>query len=46
MNAPREVLRFFNVHIIGRMTDSISDEVITLSDEKGVPGCERVNGDL
>jgi exonuclease SbcD len=37
LNAPREVLRFLNVHIIGRMTDTISDEVLTLSDEKGVP---------
>ncbi|MEN6349883.1 MAG: exonuclease SbcCD subunit D C-terminal domain-containing protein [Syntrophomonas sp.] len=37
LNAPREVLRYLNVHIIGCISDSISDEVITLSDEKGVP---------
>lgn len=37
LNAPREVLRFLNVHIIGCMSESISDEVITLSDENGVP---------
>ncbi len=36
LNAPREVLRYLNVHIIGCMTESISDEVINLSDEKGV----------
>ncbi len=37
LNAPREVLRFLNVHIIGCMSESTADEVIVLSDEKGVP---------
>lgn len=37
LNAPREVLRYLNVHIIGCMSESLSDEVIILSDENGVP---------
>jgi len=36
LNAPREVLRFLNVHVVGCMSESTADEVIVLSDEKGV----------
>lgn len=36
LNAPREVLRYLNVHVIGSMPESITDEVIVLSDENGV----------
>jgi exonuclease SbcD len=37
LNAPREVLRYLNVHIIGSVPESITDEVIVLSDENGAP---------
>jgi exonuclease SbcD len=37
LNAPREVLRYLNVHIIGCMPESITDEIIVLSDDNGDP---------
>ncbi len=37
LNAPREVLRYLNVHVIGCMPESITDEVIVLSDDNGAP---------
>lgn len=37
LNAPREVLRFLNVHVVGCMTDSADDEVIVLRDAAGKP---------
>ncbi len=36
LNAPREVLRYLNVHVIGCAQESMADEVITLKDENGV----------
>ena len=32
LNAPRELLRFFNVYVIGAMTDNLEEEVILLRD--------------
>lgn len=37
LNAPREVLRYLNVHVIGCMPESIADEVVVLSDANGDP---------
>lgn len=37
LNAPREVLRFLNVHVIGCMSESSTDEVLVLPDEKREP---------
>lgn len=37
LNAPREVLRYLNVHVIGCISEAIADEVIVLSDRQGVP---------
>ena len=35
LNAPKEVLRFLSVHVVGSITDSIEDEVLVLSDKGG-----------
>lgn len=37
LNAPKDILRFLNIHIIGCVTNSIADEVITLRDSEGKP---------
>ena len=37
LEAPKQLLKAFNIHIIGSMTDSPTDEVITLSDKLGQP---------
>jgi exonuclease SbcD len=37
LNAPREVLRFLNIHVIGCISESLNDEIIVLSDEEGDP---------
>lgn len=37
LNAPREVLRYLNVHVIGCISEAIADEVIVLSDKQGEP---------
>ncbi|MEN6328006.1 MAG: exonuclease subunit SbcD [Syntrophomonas sp.] len=37
LNAPREVLRFLNVNVIGCMSESATDEVLVLSDKQGEP---------
>jgi len=34
LNAPKELLRALNVHVVGAMTDSLHDEVILLKDEQ------------
>lgn len=33
LNAPKEVLKFISVHVVGSITDSVADEVIVLSDK-------------
>lgn len=37
LEAPKQLLKAFNIHIIGSMTDTPTDEVITLSDKAGRP---------
>ena len=37
LEAPKQLLKAFNIHIIGSMTDTLTDEVITLSDKAGQP---------
>ena len=37
LNAPRELLRTLNIHVIGSVTDSVQDEVLTLHNEQGIP---------
>ena len=37
LNAPRELLRALNVHVIGSVTEDLLDEVLTLSKEDGSP---------
>lgn len=37
LDAPKDVLKFLNVHIIGTACDNIEDEVITLHDSAGNP---------
>ena len=37
LEAPKQLLKAFNIHIIGSMTDTPTDEVITLWDKAGEP---------
>lgn len=37
LNAPREVLRYLNVHVIGCITGNVGDEVLVLDDNQGEP---------
>lgn len=37
LNAPKEVLRFLNVHVIGNVSDSPKEDVLVLSDPNGHP---------
>jgi exonuclease SbcD len=37
LNAPRELLRALNVHVVGSASESIDDEVLVLCDAKGAP---------
>ena len=37
LEAPKQLLKAFNIHIIGNMTDTPTDEVITLLDKAGQP---------
>ena len=37
LDAPKQLLKAFNIHIIGSMTDNLADEVITLFDQTGKP---------
>ena len=37
LEAPKQLLKAFNIHIIGSMTDTPTDEVIMLSDKSGQP---------
>ena len=38
LNAPRELLRALNVHVVGAATENREDEVIILRNGEGVPG--------
>lgn len=33
LNAPKELLRFFNIHVVGEITERVEDEVIVLKNE-------------
>ena len=37
LNAPREVLRYLNVHVIGCVTEAAEDELVVLHDADGKP---------
>lgn len=37
LNAPREVLRFLNVHVVGCMAEVAEDELVVLNDSDGKP---------
>lgn len=37
LNAPRELLHFLNIHVIGRAPESIEEALLVLNDEKGSP---------
>ena len=37
LNAPREVLRYLNVHVVGSMTETAKDELVLLRDGEGNP---------
>jgi exonuclease SbcD len=37
LNAPKELLRVLNVHVVGAMTENPEDEVITLKNQDGKP---------
>ncbi|MBW2570221.1 MAG: exonuclease SbcCD subunit D C-terminal domain-containing protein [Deltaproteobacteria bacterium] len=37
LNAPKELLRALNVHVVGSITDNSEDEVITLIGNSGIP---------
>lgn len=37
LNAPREVLRFLNVHVVGCMAEAAEDELVVLNDADGKP---------
>src|SRR3972149_5646616 len=37
LNAPKEVLRFVNVHVVGSVSDSPKDDVLVLSGQNGKP---------
>lgn len=37
LNAPKEVLRFLDVHVIGSISDTLEDEVLVLRDADGEP---------
>lgn len=37
LNAPKEVLRTLNIHVVGAATKHLEDEIIILKNEKGTP---------
>jgi len=37
LNAPKELLRALNVHVVGAMADDLEDEVIVLKDDQNLP---------
>ncbi len=37
INAPRELLKSLNIHVVGAITDDIADELLVLSDRAGQP---------
>ncbi len=39
LDAPSQVLKFLNVHVIGTACDDLTDEVLVLNDADGTPHC-------
>ena len=39
LDAPSQVLKFLNVHVIGTACDDLNDEVLVLDDSEGCPHC-------
>lgn len=39
LDAPSQVLKFLNVHVIGTACEDLSDEVLVLDDSEGAPHC-------
>lgn len=39
LDAPSQVLKFLNVHVIGTACDDLNDEVLVLDDNEGCPHC-------
>ncbi|WP_227676121.1 exonuclease SbcCD subunit D C-terminal domain-containing protein [Psychrobacter glaciei] len=39
LDAPSQVLKFLNVHVIGTACDDLTDEVLVLGDADGIPHC-------
>ncbi|WP_435948905.1 exonuclease SbcCD subunit D C-terminal domain-containing protein [Psychrobacter sp. DM8] len=39
LDAPSQVLKFLNVHVIGTACDDLNDEVLVLNDKDGSPHC-------
>ncbi len=37
LNAPKEILRLLNIHIIGKVPENIADEIILIPDDSGNP---------
>jgi DNA repair protein SbcD/Mre11 len=37
LNAPRELLQAFNIHVLGAATDNLTDELVVLRNEQGEP---------
>lgn len=37
LNAPREILRFLNVHVVGAMAETAEDELVVLNNSEGQP---------
>jgi len=37
LNAPKDLLRFLDVHVVGMVPENIDDEVIVLNDSEGAP---------
>jgi DNA repair protein SbcD/Mre11 len=37
LTAPKELLRFLNIHVVGNITGNLDDEVFLLFDEQGAP---------
>jgi len=37
LNAPREVLRYLNIHVVGCMAEAAEDELVVLHDKNGKP---------
>jgi len=39
LDAPSQILKFLNVHVIGTACDDVNDEVLLLNNAQGVPSC-------